>query len=244
VKIALLSDIHSNLQALLAVEKKIDKLSPDKVIFLGDIVGYGARPGDCIDIVKKNAWQGICGNHDQAASKDTDLVLFNPYAKEAIRWTRQNLDPKQKEYLDSLELTYSGEGFILSHSSLFEPEKFHYLDNYGALYKDFSLLAERGLQVSFVAHTHIAGTFVYKGDNLYRDHSKRIEMSPQYRYVINIGSVGQPRDRDPRSCFCIFDTTKRRLEFIRVDYDIQESQEDILSKGLPPILANRLEGGW
>ena len=116
MKIALLSDIHSNLQAFLAVEKKLKELSPDKVICLGDIVGYGARPNECVEIVRKNAWQAICGNHDWAASRESDLVLFNPYAKEAITWTRKQLRQEHKDYLAALDLTYSDEGFVANHS--------------------------------------------------------------------------------------------------------------------------------
>jgi diadenosine tetraphosphatase ApaH/serine/threonine PP2A family protein phosphatase len=197
-----------------------------------------------VDIVRSKAWQGICGNHDWASAKNTDLVLFNPYAREAILWTRQNLRPQSAAYLADLGLTYKDDAFGCVHASLFEPEKFHYLDNYGSIYREFPLMDESGLTVVFVAHTHIPATFIYKGENLYRDHSTTIEISPRYKYVINIGSVGQPRDRDPRSCFCIFDTKAQSIKFVRVEYDIEKAQEDILAQGLPKILSSRLETGW
>ncbi|MFC1515047.1 metallophosphoesterase family protein [Candidatus Omnitrophota bacterium] len=244
MRIALLADIHSNLEALSAVESKIKKLSPDKVICLGDIVGYGPRPNECIDLVRANSWQTVCGNHDWAARQDSDVVLFNPYAREAMLWTRASLNAGQRLYLNSLDLTYRDDSHICVHASLFEPDKFHYLDSYNLFDRDAALLAESGLQILFVAHTHIPAVFIHKGDNLYRDYSRTVELSAQYRYIVNAGSVGQPRDRDSRSCFCLYDTQSHSVEFVRVAYDIDATKEDILSRKLPGLLAERLSSGW
>jgi len=244
MRVALLSDIHSNLEALLEVEKQIKKYSLDKVICLGDIAGYAARPCECIDLVIANGWQVIAGNHDWASAGKIDITYFNHYAKEAILWTRQRLKPEHRVYLANLPISYKEPDFTCVHSSLFESERFHYLDNYPSIYNDFSILRGMDLKVCFVAHTHIPSIFIYKADNLYRDYSQEVKLSRQYYYIINIGSVGQPRDRDPRSCFCIFDGEKSTAEFVRIKYNIKRTQEEIRNEDLPSMLADRIEAGW
>ncbi|MBN2121013.1 MAG: metallophosphoesterase family protein [Candidatus Omnitrophica bacterium] len=244
MRVALLSDIHSNLEALLGVEEEIKKLSPDKVICLGDIVGYAARPNACIEIVKKNSWLAIAGNHDLGCLGKLEISSFNPYARKAIVWTQEKLSQENQSFLNGFDLTYKEANFICTHGSLFEPDKFHYLDNYSLIFRDFSVVNQIDEQICFVAHTHIPACFIWKADNLYRDYSSAIEISSKCKYIINIGSVGQPRDRDSRSCFCIFDTQKNTLKFIRLRYDIKTTQGQIIEEGLPEVLANRLSGGW
>lgn len=244
MRIALLADIHSNLAALLEVEKRIKNLAVDKVICLGDIVGYAAQPQECIEKVCKNSWIVLSGNHDWASVGKVDITYFNSYAKEAILWTKNAVSVQSQLYLDSLALSCRQENFICVHGSLFEPEKFHYLDNYSSVGRDFSLMKDAGLDILFAAHTHIPAIFVEKNEKLYRDYSKETELNPNRRYIVNVGSVGQPRDRNRRSCFCLFDTEKKRLKFMRVDYNIKKTQDRIKKEGLPLILAKRLEAGW
>ena len=228
----------------MVVEKEIKKLSPDRVICLGDIVGYAARPCECIDLVKSNSWETIAGNHDWASGGKIDTTSFNPYAQEAILWTRKIIQPEHQTFLANFPLSLKDSNFICAHSGLSEQDKFHYLDNYQSIYEEFSLLRKADSHILFVAHTHISAAFIYKAENLYRDYSQEVILSPQYHYIINTGSIGQPRDRNPRSCFCLFDTEKSSIKFIRVEYNIKKTQEEIENAGLPLILAARLSGGW
>jgi len=244
MRIALLADIHSNLEALLQVKKEIEAFSPDRVICLGDIIGYGAKPSECIQIVRENSWLTVAGNHEYGVLGKKELSFFNPYAREAILWTKEKLSELDRLFLAKLDLIYKEEKFIGVHSSLYEPSEFHYLDNYSYIFRDFQILEKVGFRISFVAHTHISFVFIYKGGNLYRDYSSQIEINPKNSYLINVGSVGQPRDRDPRACFCFLDLDKKIVKFQRLEYNIKKTQQEIKSAGLPLILAKRLEEGW
>jgi len=241
MKILIFSDIHSNLEALEVLEKEIKKRRPDKIICLGDIVGYGADPEECIKRVKNLRCEVIAGNHDWACCGGLSLEYFNPFAKEAILWTRDNIDKIEETYLRELPLIYKEKSSIFVHGSLFDPQQFYYLDNYQALIRDFSLMDRN---ILFVGHTHIPAVFLYKNDNLFRVCREEIEINSKYKYIINVGSIGQPRDRDPRLCFCEFYEDKNIVKFIRLDYNIKKAKEKILSKGLPPLLGERLEFGW
>ncbi len=242
--IVLLADIHSNLEALCSVQEAVKKIAPDKVICLGDIVGYGACPQECIDIVKANNWQVIAGNHDWAVSGKIGIDSFNPYAKEAVIWTKDRLTADYKVYLKNLPLISGYDGLTAIHASLYKPEEFKYLDNYFAVNRDFSLLNQINKQTLFAAHTHIPSVFIRKGASLYKDYSQTIELKDKFKYIINVGSVGQPRDRNPAGCICVYDTGKNTLNFVRVKYDIKKTQKSIIKAGLPEILANRLKSGW
>ena len=244
MRIGFISDIHSNLEALLAVEEHMKNCKLDRVVCLGDIVGYAAKPYECIDKVKEISHQVLAGNHDWAPVDKVDISCFNPYAKEAILWTKESLGPQHKEYLRGLPLVHQELDFTCVHASLYEPDEFHYLDSYPSVYRDFLFLERAQSKVLFLGHTHIPTVFISKAENLYRDYSPRVEFSPKYSYIVNVGSVGQPRDRDPRACFCIFDTEEHSVEFVRLEYDIKKTQEEIRSKNLPAILAKRLEAGW
>ena len=244
MQLVLLADIHSNLEALLQVQKKIRELSPDKVICLGDIVGYGAKPSECIQIVRENYYLAVAGNHEYGVLGKKDLSFFNPYAREAILWTRAKLSSSDELYLRSLELIYQDKNFLGVHASLYEPSEFHYLDNYSYIFRDFKVLEESRFKLSFVAHTHIPFVFFYKGGNLYRDYSSCIELNPKSYYIINVGSVGQPRDRDNRACLCVVNFDKGIVKFERLEYNIKKTQQEIKSAGLPLILAKRLKEGW
>jgi len=244
MKIVFLSDIHANLEALSSVKKEIDRISPDRVILLGDIVGYGADPSACLKIVRDSTWNVIAGNHDLSVAEKLDISLLNPYAQRAVLWTKDQLSEGEKSYLGNLPLVYKSPDFNCVHSSLVSPEKFSYLDNYPAVYRDIDFMRAENIPLSFIAHTHIPAIFIQRGGNLYRDYSKEIEINSKYRYIINIGSVGQPRDRDPKSCFCLFDTENMVVKFIRSEYNIKPAQDKIIKALLPSVLAVRLEGGW
>jgi len=240
MKYAIFSDIHGNLEAFEAVLMAIDKENPAAYFCVGDIVGYGANPVECIEKVQKLNPTIVCGNHDWAAVELTDVEYFNSVAKKAVLWTRDNLGDEDVEYLKSLKLTYTDTDITLVHGTLDYPEGFSYvLDGYAAT-KTMALMRT---QVCFIGHSHVAGTFYdNKGITGYSE-SGKIEIRPGNKYLVNVGSVGQPRDGDPRASYCIYDNEKDTIEIKRISYDVAKAQQKILKAGLPRVLAARLDEG-
>jgi putative phosphoesterase len=242
VRIALLSDIHANLAALEAVLAAIRAESPDQVVCCGDIVGYGARPVECIDMVRSANMIAIAGNHDRGVTGMLAIDRFKPLAAEALLWTQAQLDDEHKRFLRELPLLYRPGTYICTHGSLFEPEQFHYLDHYGALARDFEQMIE--VSLLFAGHTHIPAVYMTRDENMYRVDETEIELKDGHKYIVNVGSVGQPRDRDQNACWCMYDSQSRTVFLHRVPYEVGLTQRQIREAGLPEILATRLESGW
>lgn len=244
MKVVLVADIHANLEALISVDKEIKKIKPEKVVCLGDIVGYGASPNECVEFVKEKGWGGVIGNHDYAVASDKELSFFNPFARKALLWTRGVLKEEYKSFLNDLPFLHKESLFLGVHASLDSPEQFNYLTSYSSILNDFQILKEKKVNLCFVAHTHIPGVYIYKNQSLYREHSSKVELKFKSNYIINVGSIGQPRDRNPLSCFCVFDSDNGTVEFFRKGYDIKTAQKKIKKAKLPSLLANRLAEGW
>lgn len=241
MKYAIISDIHANLEALESVLSEVDKRGIDVLLCLGDVVGYGPNPNECIDLVRSHSEVVLAGNHDYAPLGKLDLSYFNTWAREAVEWTDAQLTEPSREFLDSLPLTHLFNGCTLVHATPFEPERWHYIITIGEAVKNF---AQFDNQICFVGHSHVPMVVAAGPDgdyNVLRQASLTIE--PHRRYIINVGSVGQPRDSIPRCAFGIYDTQERSYELIRIDYDIAETQSKILKHGLPAFLAERLEFG-
>ncbi len=243
MKYAIISDIHGNIEALNTVILALKKEKPDKVICLGDIVGYGASPSECIQKTKEIADVVIAGNHDFAVCGKTPIKFFNPIAKEAVLWTRENITGAEMDYLKSLELTYSENNILYVHSVPSEPQSWEYIQTLGDAIEEFSFFKEK---VCFVGHSHQPAVFFedeMKRHGIYI--KERLELKKDYRYIINVGSVGQPRDGDPRSAFGILEIDNGNFifELKRVSYNVGKAQEKILKSGLPEFLAMRLAMG-
>ncbi len=238
----LFSDVHSNLEALETLVKKIKEIKPDKVICLGDIVGYGADPKICLEITKDISDEIVAGNHDWAAVKKFNIEYFNQYAKEAILWTRERLNHQDKLFLENLPLTNSIDNFEFVHSSLWYPERFDYIFEPVDTLNTFKMMKHN---LCFIGHTHVPISFVLNEEKkiIFKCLDKEIPIQNDQKYIINVGSVGQPRDRDPRLSFCIYDSSKQIVKILRLEYNIKKAQEKILKENLPPILAIRLGGG-
>jgi predicted phosphodiesterase len=238
VKIVVLSDIHSNLYALREVLKYIKKEKVDKVVCLGDIVGYGPRPNECIDLIKKECQVCLMGNHDHAAIGLTDTHHFNHYAREAVKWTRKTLTSHNKAYLKGLSFSHCENDLLYVHSTPDHPEEWHYiLSEYEAI----KYLYQIKQKICFIGHTHVPVIFSSIEGAFYQE-----EIILDYRenkYIINVGSVGQPRDGDPRLCFVVFDTVSGKLKYIRLDYKIKKTYDEIMKNKLPAFLATRLQVG-
>ncbi len=236
------ADIHSNVEALEAVLEKASTIGYDKFIFLGDVVGYGANPEECILMLKSRMDFGVAGNHDKAIIDDEELSFFNEIAREAIIWTRDRLKgtPNEK-FLNTLELVKTIEpGIIITHSSASAPEYWDYILSPYEAQIEFE---NTDFRIMLYGHTHVPGGFEYMGGEVITVTDYTIHLDPSRRYILNPGSVGQPRDGDNRASFAILDTDKNIFRIYRVHYRFEEQQRKIKEAGLPLQLANRLEIG-
>jgi putative phosphoesterase len=241
MKYAIISDIHGNLEAFHEVLKKIKSLKGlDKVVCLGDIVGYGADPKRCIDLSRGNSDIIIAGNHDFAACGKTDIRFFNPVARDAAIWTGEVLNTEYLNFLKELPLIEELNNIHFAHGSLYKPEEWRYILSEKQAYIDFKIMKHN---ILFVGHSHVPIIFENKKDEIRIITDFEIELDKNAKYIINPGSIGQPRDFDPRASFAIYDSKKRNLEVIRLEYNIKEAQRKIKEAGLPDILAERLSYG-
>jgi predicted phosphodiesterase len=243
MKYAIISDVHGNLEAFLAVIEALKKEKADKYLFAGDIVGYGANPRECIAELKKIKCTAVAGNHDWGAVELSSTENFNSYAKEAIRWTTEHLSPKDKDFLKELQLVQTIDDITLVHSTLFNPEKWEYIRSTFQAHKSIDI---QQTIISFAGHSHTPINFSepsqIKGPTRFSK-DETIKIEDGCKYFINVGSVGQPRDGDPRACYAVYDAKNKTVEIKRVEYDIKKAQEKIIEAGLPPRLAERLELG-
>ena len=243
----IISDLHSNLESLnrfIAISKTIPH---DQKVCLGDIVGYNADPNKCVDWVRENVDVVLAGNHDYAVVGKTDTSYFNPYAYEACMWTREALTEDNIEYLASLPTQREQNGILWVHSSPFEPNEWHYVNN---RYDGEENFPHFETQWCFLGHSHKpvvleqhpggAVEAVYGGAVHHWDYT----LKPDCRYIINVGSLGQPRDGIPDPCFVVFDSDKGSVEFRRFQYDLKITQEKIRANNLPSFLAERLSVGF
>jgi diadenosine tetraphosphatase ApaH/serine/threonine PP2A family protein phosphatase len=241
MRLGIFSDVHSNLEALEAALEFFDEAEVTQYLFLGDLVGYGANPNECIELVRKLHCAGVAGNHDFGVLKKTLIEDFNPSAAEALMWTQKQLTEESRLYIDSLELTERFDPCFLVHGSPSTPTSWEYIFSLKEAIYEFNCFSSR---VCLIGHTHYPFAIVKTSDgsfNLIKEDEFIIENNN--RYLINVGSVGQPRDGNPRACVALFDTKTNKFNFTRLDYDIDSAQKKILSAGLPPFLAYRLAQG-
>ncbi len=239
MRYGLLSDIHGNLEALRTVLDVLRKEDVDNYICLGDIVGYGANPRECLKLIQDLNPVCIAGNHDYAAVHLTDINYFNPHAKEAVLWTQNQLQDKDKKFLTGLKLVHHFPAFTIVHATLKVPEEWnHILTTYTAR-QNFQLLTTSLL---FVGHSH--KPIIFEGDTAYRYYFREtVKLEEERKYIINIGSAGQPRDGDPRAAFALYDTETNIVQIKRVEYDVTMAMRKIVEAGLPDALAWRLSRG-
>jgi diadenosine tetraphosphatase ApaH/serine/threonine PP2A family protein phosphatase len=241
MRYAIISDIHGNLEALESVLAEIDRQKVDSLLCLGDIVGYGPNPNECVEIIKQRADVTLAGNHDYAPLGKLDLSYFNPWARSAIEWTASKLNQASIDFLLNLPLKEAVDGFTIVHATPNNPSAWNYIITIGDAVKNFD---EFDGQICFIGHSHVPMIVAVtrSGDyRVIRDNPVRLET--EMRYIINVGSVGQPRDFIPKAAFAIYEANSRDYELFRVEYDIAETQSKIFQSGLPPFLAERLELG-
>jgi predicted phosphodiesterase len=240
----IVSDIHANLEALQAV---LDHARGryDRILCLGDLVGYGADPNAIVDWSRENAAVVIRGNHDRASAAEDPsgfdtIETFNPTAQTSTHWTRNALLPENRTYLEALPrgpVPYGGVDLV--HGSPADE------DEYVVAVSDAApLLASLGAPLTFFGHTHRQGGFRLARRTTHAlPPDRTLELEPDYFYLVNPGSVGQPRDADPRAAYAVYSPEERAVEFRRVAYDVDRAAAKIRAAGLPDFLAARLHEG-
>ncbi len=239
--VVIFADVHSNIHALEAVLQ--DAGNCDAYWCVGDVVGYGPRPNQCVARVMEVDVLAIAGNHDLGSLGEIDVQHFNPYARIACEWNGKRLDERSREYLESLPLYLEPEpGVTLVHGSPRDPVWEYILSTWEAV-ENFEVLKT---PLCYIAHSHAPVVFCLDGEDcdlFVPEEGKKYHLEEGSKYIINVGSVGQPRDGDPRACYVVFDADDRRIRYHRVEYDVGRTQEEMRQAGLPTPLVNRLSVG-
>jgi predicted phosphodiesterase len=247
--IAVLADIHANLEALAAVLHDVESNKVSTIVCLGDIVGYGPEPRECLNLIREKATIVVAGNHDLSAATGDMAPDMNPDAMASLRWTAATIRPEDKAFLCGLPLEAGIGPFHFVHGSPEAPSRFHYILDTAAAQKGFLNSKKK---IIFTGHSHLPAAFVeVEFSPMFAGCIHRVEslalpdigMSPGKRYLINVGSVGQPRDGDPRAAYGLMDLSRNRFELIRVSYDVKRAARKIQECGLPDSLAKRLTVG-
>jgi len=237
LKYAIISDLHANLEALKVVLARVEKSAVDQIVCLGDVVGYNAHPNECIDIMRELNVPTVCGNHDAVACGLVDPYGFNPVALRAAMWTRETLRADNLEWLKELPDVIAFDEFLAVHGS--PTDRDSYLFTWEEVVPYIPFIEERDYNLCFFGHTHYPG--IFSSDGMYSvDEHSRFKLGMGKSFFINPGSVGQPRDGDPRAAFGLLDTETREYELVRVAYNVEETAHGIIDRGLPHFLAERL----
>jgi predicted phosphodiesterase len=241
MRCAILADIHANLSAFEAVLQDIEERGGVQEIWcLGDIVGYGPDPSACIALLRQQPHICIAGNHDWAAIGKLEISEFNPYAADACRWTGVQLNTGDVEYLEGLSLTLTRDDFTLVHGSPREPI-WEYVTSALSARDNFRCFDTR---YCLIGHSHVPAVFEETDAACEREEMPAILRLGVNRLIINPGSVGQPRDGDPRAAYAIYDREANIINHYRIPYDIEETQKRMAATGLPDLLVERLTNGW
>jgi diadenosine tetraphosphatase ApaH/serine/threonine PP2A family protein phosphatase len=237
--------VHGNLEALEAVLADAAAQGAMAVVCLGDIVGYGADPVACVERLGERATAAVAGNHEWGALGQMDLEWFNPVARAAALWTRRQLDADHARFLTHLPLTATLEEATLAHASPKSPEEWDYLLS---AEEGFAVFRAFQTRLCFVGHSHRPAVWsVGSSGPEFRSRPPRpdgsVALDDGRRYLLNVGSVGQPRDHDPRAAYALWDRETRTVAIRRVSYDHRRAAEKILQAGLPAPLAHRLAHG-
>ncbi len=238
---AIFADVHGNLDALEAVLADARAAGAGRYACLGDIVGYGAEPDACCERVRALGCAAVVrGNHDHACSHRTSLAWFNPRAAEAARWTREHLSEENRAWLRTLPYRAVAAGAALVHGSLFEPPHWDYVVDTASARRHFE---RQRTETAFVGHSHVPCLFALRAGRVlgFRPPATPLVLDPGAgKYLVNVGSVGQPRDGDPHACYCLYDPEAHSVEWRRVEYDAEAAARKIRAAGLPDVLAARL----
>lgn len=244
MRLAIFSDVQANLEALEAVLAAIRRDAVDELVCLGDTVVYGADPDECCTLVRTHVSVCVSGNHDAAVVDRTDYSNYPDFVRHCIGVHKGLVSDENRAWLASLPFRVDREGMTFCHASPVHPERFEYMflpyqiedrkEHWGSF-----------ARATFIGHSHLCKSYAFgdHGDDVTEIHEESFVLDPDRRYVINVGSVGQPRDRDPRACYTIFDTESRAFQYKRVPYDVDRAARKILDLGLNEFFAFRLAAG-
>lgn len=233
MRFAIIADIHGNLEALNQVWQSIKHQEIDEILCLGDIVGYGPNPNECVERVRKMGAKTVVGNHDYALFDEAGLEHFNPLAQAAALWTKSVLKPENFQYLACLPFTVKLPGIMFVHGSPIQPRAFHYISDTLEALIQFRGFEER---ICFVGHSHCPGIFSSDGEVF----KESVNLQEGQRYIINVGSVGQPRDNNPLACYGILDDKSLTFSLVRLQYHIKKTARKMEKARLPNFLSERL----
>ena len=242
LRVAAISDIHGNLHALEAVLAAIEARGIEAIVCLGDVVGYGADPERCVQAIREREIPTVAGNHDRVAAGLEEPSDFNLIAQLAIGWTAEQLSESSRTWLAELPLTLElpALDLHLAHANPALPATWQYVLDPETAEVCLQTVAER---VSVVGHSHIPAVFELFGDDVALVEGNVVRVRPGGRYLVNAGSVGQPRDGAWQAGFAVLEPGGERIEIVRVDYDLEGAGQAIVDAGLPPVLARRLGEG-
>ncbi len=237
MRTAVLADIHGNLEALEAVTRHAGSHNPDRYVCLGDSVGYGADPNECMAWALQDSEFSLMGNHEKAVIEPSLREWFNPDAREAVIWTESVLHERYKKAISALPYLRIQDGLVFAHGTPDEPEHFNYLMTYHDAVRSFRAFEEK---ICFIGHTHVPSFFTYPTRKAGHFPAGVLKLNAAERYLLNPGSVGQPRDGDRRASYGIYDDRNLTFEIFRVEYDNAKAARKIRKAGLPRFLADRL----
>lgn len=237
MRFAILSDIHANLEALEAVFVDCVARGIRRYFCAGDMIGYGPNPNECIHLLNKYKTECVLGNHEWAVMEKIPLDHFNESAGQSIEWTRINMIQSSFDFLERFNLTLTHDMFQIVHASLNKPEAFNYIKDTNKSLDTFYLMNKN---VCFIGHTHKPQMMVKNDEYILMHGSQKLELKNGCKYIVNVGSVGQPRDGNPDACYCIYDPDIAEIELRRVSYNIEKTIQKINQAGLPDNIGQRL----
>lgn len=242
MKVGIFSDVHSNIEALRAVCDEYDNLDfeIDKYVCLGDVVGYGANPNACCDIVRERAEFTILGNHDAAVCGRMNYAFYYDAARNALDWHARQLREEHHEWLKTLPYKQEWDDITFCHGSPINMEDFEYVFN---VHQATQLINhwDELKQVTFIGHSHLTKSFsLHPDQGAVEVEGPELTFEDDHKYIVTVGSVGQPRDNDNRACYGIFDTDEMTFRYNRVDYDIRSAAKKIFESELSSDFAKRL----
>ena len=239
MKYAVISDIHANLPALRAVLEDIEAQKCGRIVCLGDMVGYGRQPKECVEIVRGMGIPCVRGNHDEYCSAEGEIEGFNLHAAEKIAWTREQLSESDREWLRNLELVKVVDGFTIIHATLDGPQRWEYVFDKLAAARSFQ---HQETDLCFFGHTHVPVAFV-RDSKVRGGTFSKFKIEPHKKYFVNVGSVGQPRDNNPKAAYVVYDKTQQTIELRRVLYEIPPADGTVgAGVAVKPTIPPKLTG--
>lgn len=239
LKYGILSDVHGNRDALEAVLEAFEEEGVEQRICLGDLVGYGAEPRECIQLIQDHCDVVVAGNHDFAVLDRISTNYFNIFAQESTSWTRYHLSESDRSYLNDLGLVHHHNGLSVVHGTLYSPELFDYIQTSYDAHLSMDVLPGT---ICFLGHSHVPITFIQK-KVIYYSLDPETVIDPKAKYIVNVGSVGQPRDNNPKAAYAVYDSAEGVVRIKRVRYDVERAVRKIRKAGLPAVLGERLRHG-